>query len=761
MFNVPQIQARLAGMSQQQLFQEGQANQNDALMFSLVNNENMRRQKAKQAMLAQQAGQQQPPVKEQDLMAMAPTPAPNMGSGIPLQGAGSPQQMAQNQLPEEQGIGALPAKNLQGLAGGGITGYSGKDGSVTGSPYPAGFDQAWEDLQRREDKYGTGKITHDTGGMTKYGISKNAYPNLDIANLTRDEAKKITKRDYWDVIKGDDLAAKDPKFASAALDTMFNHRYKFAKQAIQDADGDIGKLVSLRGNEYQRLVDSNPDKYAPYAQGWNTRLKDITQGAIPSAQANETPTSAAAAPSQPAPWYQGAVNAYDALKQKASEVGTAVQNPTKAGLMQLMPGVGETAYNILGAPVDVAHQVTKVFGNTTPSEETVGSSAYFKKKATELGIRPADPTDPAQRGYRTLGELGGMFLTPTNTIGTAASLEGKLGAAGEKVFNKLNPTNKISPEELAALTAKNNVATPTGELPLRLTGPSAPLTGEGTVPVTSGKQGVIASQEERTRQAMLNDAMDRAAAQKVLPDVANLKEPPTPLTREQLLNTGRAATASIPLTDVNNFEPPVTNVAGPGEAGWGKDLGQDAVSSATPVSTRPDSGLDAENGLQPNFTENTPTKGGRDWNDFLLNMGLGLLAGKSPYALQNVGEAGLGALRQEQEAKMQGLKERQVAAEERKAASEEAYQKALGAHYGVTPEIQLVQAMRDPEFAKQYQSLVSAKAAPATTKDLIDSYMKTLNGKTGDFSGFQDFVQQMSQYTGTMPSGVKVTKRGD
>ena len=122
MFNVPQIQARLKGMSQQQLFQEGQANQHDSLMFSLVNNENMNRQKAKQAIMAQQAGQQQPPVVQQDLAQMAPTPAPNMGSGIPLQGAGSPQQVAQNQLPEEQGIGALPAQNLQKMAGGGITG---------------------------------------------------------------------------------------------------------------------------------------------------------------------------------------------------------------------------------------------------------------------------------------------------------------------------------------------------------------------------------------------------------------------------------------------------------------------------------------------------------------------------------------------------------------------------------------------------------------------------------------------------------------
>ena len=48
-----------------------------------------------------------------------------------------------------------------------------------------------------------------------------------------------------------------------------------------------------------------------------------------------------------------------------------------------------------------------------------------------------------------------------------------------------------------------------------------------------------------------------------------------------------------------------------------------------------------------------------------------------------------------------------------------------------------------------------------TQKDLIDNYMKTLKGQAGDFSGFQDFVQQMSPFMGTMPTGVKVTRRGD
>ena len=115
MFNVPQIQARLKGMNQQQLFEEGQANQNNALMFSLVNNENMNRQKAKAALMAKQSGQVPPPVVQQDLAQMMPQQAPQQ---TPQQVGG--QQVAQ--LPEDQGIGALPAQNMQSLAGGGITG---------------------------------------------------------------------------------------------------------------------------------------------------------------------------------------------------------------------------------------------------------------------------------------------------------------------------------------------------------------------------------------------------------------------------------------------------------------------------------------------------------------------------------------------------------------------------------------------------------------------------------------------------------------
>ena len=40
----------------------------------------------------------------------------------------------------------------------------------------------------------------DYGGETKFGITKRYYPNVDIANLTIEEAKAIYKRDRKSVV---------------------------------------------------------------------------------------------------------------------------------------------------------------------------------------------------------------------------------------------------------------------------------------------------------------------------------------------------------------------------------------------------------------------------------------------------------------------------------------------------------------------------------------------------------------------------------
>lgn len=57
------------------------------------------------------------------------------------------------------------------------------------------FDEAFEIVIGHEGGYVNNSA--DPGGETKYGISKRAYPHLNIAALSLDQAKSIYLNDYW------------------------------------------------------------------------------------------------------------------------------------------------------------------------------------------------------------------------------------------------------------------------------------------------------------------------------------------------------------------------------------------------------------------------------------------------------------------------------------------------------------------------------------------------------------------------------------
>lgn len=58
------------------------------------------------------------------------------------------------------------------------------------------FNEAVEVVLKNEGGYV--RDPDDPGGETKFGISKKSYPDLDIAELTRDEAVAIYHRDFWE-----------------------------------------------------------------------------------------------------------------------------------------------------------------------------------------------------------------------------------------------------------------------------------------------------------------------------------------------------------------------------------------------------------------------------------------------------------------------------------------------------------------------------------------------------------------------------------
>lgn len=75
---------------------------------------------------------------------------------------------------------------------------------------------------------------NDPGGGTKFGISSNAYPDLDIINLTEDQAKEIYKRDFWDACNCDGMP---PKMAFAVFDCAVNQGVGKAKRILQESLG--------------------------------------------------------------------------------------------------------------------------------------------------------------------------------------------------------------------------------------------------------------------------------------------------------------------------------------------------------------------------------------------------------------------------------------------------------------------------------------------------------------------------------------------
>jgi lysozyme family protein len=72
----------------------------------------------------------------------------------------------------------------------------------------ATFDAAIDFVLSNEG--GLSNAAGDAGGLTNYGISQAAYPNLDIKNLTREAAGAIYRRDYWryDAINSQRVATK-------------------------------------------------------------------------------------------------------------------------------------------------------------------------------------------------------------------------------------------------------------------------------------------------------------------------------------------------------------------------------------------------------------------------------------------------------------------------------------------------------------------------------------------------------------------------
>lgn len=139
--------------------------------------------------------------------------------------------------------------------------------------YGSGGQNAIIDFVMFELEGGDKLHADNDGGQTKFGINKNHNPDVNVAGLTADEARKIYRDRYWD----DSLKKYPMDFAAVAFDARVNHGQKKGDELIRKADGDPFKLLQLRQQEYARLVATGKPKYTVAARGWERRINELTE----------------------------------------------------------------------------------------------------------------------------------------------------------------------------------------------------------------------------------------------------------------------------------------------------------------------------------------------------------------------------------------------------------------------------------------------------------------------------------------------------
>lgn len=137
-------------------------------------------------------------------------------------------------------------------------------------------------------------VSGDKGGLTKYGISQAAFPNLDIANLTYDDAVKIYADSMWidskanllprplNALTFDLRVTSGPKNAIRILqraigtgdDGIWGPK---TLAAAQEACSTIPKMIAAtmlftqkRIAYYQAIVKNNPSQ-SKFLNGWINR----------------------------------------------------------------------------------------------------------------------------------------------------------------------------------------------------------------------------------------------------------------------------------------------------------------------------------------------------------------------------------------------------------------------------------------------------------------------------------------------------------
>ena len=146
-------------------------------------------------------------------------------------------------------------------------------------------EQGYTADSRDSGNWTGGKVGAGVLKGTKYGISAASYPDLDIRNLTLDQAKAIYRRDFWDACHADDFSySVGFNLFDAAVNSGVSASVKWLQEAVGAyADGKLGpktwaaytalspEVVAARMLG-RRLDAMTRMAWSTYGKGWARRI---------------------------------------------------------------------------------------------------------------------------------------------------------------------------------------------------------------------------------------------------------------------------------------------------------------------------------------------------------------------------------------------------------------------------------------------------------------------------------------------------------
>jgi hypothetical protein len=587
-------------------------------------------------------------------------------------------------LPEDQGIAMLPAPNMQNMAGGGIVAFD------DGGQVPGYADSV------EVPGYAEGVFT---GVKKKYkqlkGYQFEGGPEMFEKALDAEGIKDPAQRAFLKSVHAQesDQALNAPtRDKSGAMGPM-----QVTKGAWTD--------VSSKGAELKDRADPFENMRAGirYAStGWQKSGGDPVlagayyyggPGGLAKAQKGE---AVASAEDKGQTTFQYGKQVAARMPSMIPFVGTATAAATNPAINQI-PGQSVQAPPTRDAGITALtgnNAISQIPGQSVQAPAARDESTFFGNMADRLGLSPE-----VQRNIsNTL--MAPTPLAPVTTLPKAAKSSG-LAALGEKIYDKFVPAAGMTEKQIAALRAETEAArvaelAQAGQLPLRVTGPAPAIQqGSQVIPVTQAGEATVESAANLEKARLANQAADQLAASQAaartaqeatkLPSMAERLQQASYLRESdeaaRLMNRARAATdtktavqtgeglaAITPTEPEIEFETPQGGVSDLNSAFRQFEIGQQNKTEGVQV---------AKPEIAPETVTAAPEEktGGMDMNRLMMQMGLHLMAGKSPNLLTNVGEAGLGTLAMQQA-------EEKAKSEREAKMSEAQYRKAMGKYYG-------------------------------------------------------------------------------